>query len=259
MDHSRRPRRRGNAWLAGITLLVWMLVGGWLLASSIAGNNSAEPVVAAVQTPEPEEPAGEAAGELNPSRPEGGLAPGDCLVDVRGMRIDLTRSRAELERLGVRTDAVWPASRREDNVALAVATSYRVNCREFGDIGEDPGAIYLDGYVGHRGGLRFATERGQVEIRRPRINVNNGTLEGTVTGTDMAQPFFQLWWSDGVRADSDTIFRLHRVPVVLTAEAASLLNQTLSTAAFAPGIVMGEASVAGEIKLAGPPEVTEPG
>lgn len=254
MNDANRSRPARHFWLAGITLLVWMLVGGWLLASSISDDPDDPPEVAAATADAPD-PGTELVEEANPnpSRPESGLGPGDCLVDIRGTRLDLTRSREELEKRGVHTSTVWPTTRRGDSVALAVATSYRVNCLEFGPVEPEAGTIYLDGYIGHRGGIRFATDSGQLEIRRPRINVNNGTLDGHVTGSEGTRPFFNLWWSQGVRADSGETFRLQNIPVVLTGEAASLLNQTLSTAAFFPGTVIGEMALAGTIRLAGPP------
>ena len=259
MNDAKPSRPERQCWRAGITLLVWCRVGGWLLASSISDDPGEPPEVAAA-TAGARDPGAELLEEAspNPSRPEGGLGPGDCLVDIRGTRLDLTRSRQELEKRGVYTSTVWPTTRRGDNVALAVASSYRVNCLEFGPVDPEAGTIYLDGYIGHRGGIRFATDSGRLEIRRPRINVNNGTLDGQVTGSDGTRPFFNLWWSQGVRADSGDTFRLQSIPVVLTREAAALLNQTLSTAAFFPGTVIGEMALAGTIRLAGPPAAADP-
>lgn len=266
----RRLGRRGS--LAAATVLAWTLVGGWLVADLLSPDASdANTQVASVRSPDvdaqafgvaepltPEEidrTLADLDPEVNHSAPPTGQMPGDCLVAIQTTRLDLRRSWDGLGERGVEIQAVWPATYGRNGIYPAVSSSYRVNCREFGH-GErdDAGPIYFDGYVAHRGGVRFAGADEAVTVRQIRIRPHRDTVEVVVAteSSESVVPAFRLLWSEGRRTVTDSGFRISSVPVVVTTEGAEHFNRALKAPIFVAGTVLGEAALSGEVIEQGP-------
>ncbi|MDH3227050.1 MAG: HtaA domain-containing protein [Thermoleophilia bacterium] len=143
-----------------------------------------------------------------------------------------------LQALGVSLQALRPGiATSQAQYAFPVRSSNNVVCGELG------------GTVGLRGGLRFSTPAGALDMRRFRIDGETGLIRtyaraGALAGTDrVTLDLDKGRWVQGSE------FVTFRVPVELTSRGAADLNSALDLDDFAQGDEVGILSLTGQARV----------
>jgi hypothetical protein len=143
-----------------------------------------------------------------------------------------------LQALGVSLQALRPGiATSQATYAFPVRSSNNVVCGELG------------GTIGLRGGLRFSTASGALEMRRFRIDGDTGLVRtysaaGALTGTDrIIVDLDKARWVQGAEIVT------FRVPLELTGRGAADLNTVLGLDDFAEGDEVGILSLTGQARV----------
>ncbi len=143
-----------------------------------------------------------------------------------------------LQSLGVSLQALRPGiSTSQAQYALPVRSSNNVVCGELG------------GTIGLRGGLRFSTAAGAIDLRRFRIDGETGLITtfyaaGSLDGSNLiTMDLDKARWVQGAELVT------FRVPLELTSQGAGDLNSVLDLNDFAQGDEIGILSLTGEPRV----------